>query len=67
VDAHDQLDLFGTYTIGNRWRLRYGIDNVADAEPEWTTRTTTNNAIGSTNSYYDQIGRRFFIGMTMTL
>ena len=67
VDAHDQLDLFGTYTIGDRWRLRYGIDNVADAEPEWTTRTTTNNAIGSTNSYYDQIGRRIFIGMTMTL
>jgi iron complex outermembrane receptor protein len=67
VDAHDQFDLFGSYSFGDRWSVRYGIDNVTDEEPEWTTRTTTNNSIGTTNSYYDQIGRRVFIGMTMTL
>ena len=67
VDSHDQFDLFGTYSFGDRWSVRYGIDNVTDEEPEWTTRTTTNNSIGTTNSYYDQIGRRVFIGMTMTL
>jgi outer membrane receptor protein involved in Fe transport len=67
VDSHDQIDFFGTYRFGDRWSMRYGIDNVTDEEPEWTTRTTTNNAVGTTNSYYDQIGRRVFVGVTMAL
>jgi iron complex outermembrane recepter protein len=67
VDSHDQLDLYGSWQFGQRWSLRGGIDNLTNADPEWVTRTTTNNAIGSTNSYYDQIGRRIFFGATMSL
>lgn len=57
VDSHDQLDLFGTWRFSDRWALRYGIDNLADAEPEWVGRTTTNNAMGSTNNLYGRFGR----------
>ncbi|HET7133139.1 MAG TPA: hypothetical protein VFJ95_12865, partial [Gammaproteobacteria bacterium] len=67
VDSHDQLDLFGTWRFNERWSLRYGVDNLTNADPEWVGRSTTNNAIGSTNNLYDQIGRRLFFGLTMTL
>jgi iron complex outermembrane recepter protein len=67
VNAHDQFDLFGTWRFSDRWALRYGVDNLTDAEPEWVGRTTTNNAVGTTNNLYDQIGRRVFFGVTMTL
>jgi outer membrane receptor protein involved in Fe transport len=67
VDSHDQLDLFGTWRFNERWSLRYGVDNLTNADPEWVGRTTTNNAIGSTNNLYDQIGRRVFFGLQMTL
>ena len=67
VDSHDQLDLFGSWQFGQRWALRGGIQNLTDAEPEWVGRTTTNNAIGSTNSYYDQVGRQIFFGVKMSL
>ena len=67
VDSHDQVDVFGSWQFGQRWALRGGIDNLTNADPEWVGRTTTNNAIGSTNAMYDQIGRRVFFGVTMTL
>lgn len=67
VHAHDQFDLFGSWQFGQRWSLRGGIDNLLNADPEWVGATTTNNAIGTTNSNYDQIGRRIFFGVTMTL
>ena len=67
VDSHDQIDVFGTWTFGQRWSLRAGINNLTNEDPEWTGRTTTNNAIGTTNAIYDQIGRSVFVGVTMTL
>jgi iron complex outermembrane receptor protein len=67
VDSHDQIDVFGAWTFGQRWSLRAGINNLTNADPEWTGRTTTNNAIGATNAIYDQIGRSVFVGVTMTL
>jgi outer membrane receptor protein involved in Fe transport len=67
VDSHQQLDLFGNWRFGDRWQLRYGINNVTDEDPEWVGSSTTNHAIGTTNNMYDQIGRQFFVGATMTL
>jgi outer membrane receptor protein involved in Fe transport len=67
VDSHEQLDLFGSWSFKQRWQLRGGIDNFLNADPEWVTRTATNNAIGSTNANYDPFGRRVFIGLQITL
>ena len=67
VHAHDQFDVFGSWQFGRKWSLRGGIDNLLNADPEWVGATTTNNAIGSTSTNYDQIGRRIFFGVTMTL
>ena len=67
VHDHDQFDLFGSWQLGQKWSLRGGIDNLLNADPEWVGSTTTNNAIGSTSSNYDNIGRRVFFGVTMTL
>ncbi len=67
VHAHDQFDVFGSWQFGQKWAFRGGIDNLFNADPEWVGASTTNNAIGATNSNYDQIGRRIFFGITMTL
>ena len=67
VDSHQQLDLFGSWNFKQRWQLRGGIDNLLNEDPEWVGRTATNNAIGTTNSNYDTIGRRFSIGLEVRL
>jgi outer membrane receptor protein involved in Fe transport len=67
VHSHDQFDLFGSWQFGQKWALRGGIQNLLNADPEWVGATTTNNAIGTTSSNYDQIGRQIFFGVTMTL
>jgi outer membrane receptor protein involved in Fe transport len=43
VDAHDQFDLYGSWSFGDRYQLRGGIDNLFNAEPEWVGRTTMRN------------------------
>jgi outer membrane receptor protein involved in Fe transport len=67
VDSHQQLDLFGSWNFKQRWQLRGGIDNLLNEDPEWVGRSTTNNAIGTTNSNYDTIGRRVSIGLEVRL
>jgi outer membrane receptor protein involved in Fe transport len=67
VDAHDQFDVFGMWRPTDRLTLRGGIDNLTNEDPEWVNATATNNNIGTTNSDYDQIGRRYFIGLTVEL
>jgi outer membrane receptor protein involved in Fe transport len=65
VQSHDQFDLFADWTLSERYTLRAGIDNLADAEPEVVGATSTNNALGSTSVNYDPFGRRYFVGLTM--
>jgi outer membrane receptor protein involved in Fe transport len=67
VESHDQFDLYGSWSFGERYQLRGGIQNLLNAEPEWVGRTTTNNAIGSTSAIYDQVGRQVFVGLTVDL
>lgn len=67
VHSHDQFDLFGSWSFGDRYQLRGGIDNLLNADPEWVGATTTNNAIGTTSSNYDQIGRRVYFGLQISL
>ena len=66
VKSHDQLDLFGSWNYNERYTFRAGIDNLMNADPEVVGATTTNNALGSTSSAYDQIGRRFFFSLKAT-
>lgn len=67
VDSHDQFDLFGNWTFNERYSIRAGIDNLLDEDPEVVGATPFNNNLGSTNSSYDQFGRRFYFGLTVSL
>jgi iron complex outermembrane receptor protein len=67
IDAHDQIDLFGSWRFTERITMRGGIDNVTNEDPEVVGRTTINNNKGTTNSNYDQFGRRLFFGLSIAL
>jgi outer membrane receptor protein involved in Fe transport len=67
IDAHDQLDVFGSWRFTDRITMRGGIDNVTNEDPEIVGATTVNNNLGTTNSNYDQFGRRVFFGLTIAL
>jgi outer membrane receptor protein involved in Fe transport len=67
VKAHDQIDLFGRWSISERYQLRAGIDNVTNADPEVVGASATNNALGSTSTDYDGFGRRFFLGLQISM
>jgi iron complex outermembrane recepter protein len=67
IDAHDQLDIFGSWRFTDRIMMRGGIDNLTNEDPEIVGRTTVNNNLGSTNSNYDQFGRRVFLGLSIAL
>lgn len=46
--------------------LRFGVDNLFDREPERTFPEATNTARGQTNtSFYDILGRRYYLGLAM--
>ena len=67
VDSYNRLDFFGSWTFKQHWQLRGGIDNALNVDPVWVGATTINNAIGTTNANYDQIGRRVYLGVQVTL
>ena len=67
VNSHNQFDLFADWAFQDRYMLRAGIDNLFDAQPEVVGATSTNNALGSTSINYDPFGRRFFLGLTISL
>jgi len=74
INAHDQVDLFGRWEVNSRVDLRFGIDNLFNADPEVVGATSTegdpttsNNALGSAFSSHDTFGRRFFLGARFSL
>src|SRR5690606_32175106 len=66
TESHDRFDLFGNWSFGDRYRLRFGIDNLLDEDPAVVGRTRTNNALNSTNTNYDPFGRRYFVGLSVS-
>lgn len=69
VRSHSQADLFARWAFG-RYELRGGVDNLFNADPEVVGASFTpnnpsanNNALGSSFSYHDTFGRRFFVGL----
>ncbi|HUF72300.1 MAG TPA: TonB-dependent receptor [Gammaproteobacteria bacterium] len=67
VNAHDETDLFSSWSFNDRYRLRFGIDNLFNEDPAVVGATTANNALGSTSSNYDQFGRRYYVGLSISL
>jgi outer membrane receptor protein involved in Fe transport len=67
--SYDIFDASGRYTFAERWELRFGIDNLFDkAPPVVNTRTLAEGftQTGITNpSFYDVLGRRYYLGMKM--
>jgi iron complex outermembrane recepter protein len=67
--SYDIFDLSARYTFGDRWDVRFGVDNLLDEEPavvnlrtvaEGYTQTGVTNA-----AFYDVLGRRYYVGMTV--
>lgn len=67
TDAYDLFDFAGRYAIGNRYDLRFGIDNLFDREPEIVFADATSSGTGQTNSnQYDILGRRYYVGLKVS-
>jgi outer membrane receptor protein involved in Fe transport len=67
--SYNVFDVSGRYTFADRWELRFGVDNLLDEEPpivnlrtvaEGYTQTGVTNA-----AFYDVLGRRYYVGMTV--
>lgn len=74
LDSHDQFDLFGRWSINETFELRAGIDNLFDADPEVFGATivpgnpaASNNALGTSSGGHDTFGRRFWVGLKVSL
>ena len=69
--ANHQFDLSTTYTIKQNYVLRFGIQNLFNAQPPVTLATNANapftpanDGAGSTSEgIYDALGRRFYFGI----
>ena len=68
-NAYDTLSLDGGFSFGENYAVRFGIDNLTDEKPELTQ---SNPAGGDTNSditipgLYDVLGRRYYVGMSIS-
>jgi outer membrane receptor protein involved in Fe transport len=67
TSAYDLFDFYGNWSITDRTRLRFGIDNLLNTEPEIVGADPPNtNASGFTYpGYYDTLGQRFYLGLTL--
>ena len=65
VDAYDTFDFFGAWEATERVRVRFGIDNLLDEDPEIVDETPgQNNNKGNTlANFYDVLGRRVYVGV----
>ena len=67
--AYDVFNLNGGWVIGDRYDLRFGVDNLFDTDPELTQ---SNPAGGDTDTdvtipaLYDVLGRRYYVGMKIS-
>lgn len=68
VKSYDVFDLFGGWQISETLAMRFGVDNVFDADPRIVGADPPNtNASGQTfPGYYDTLGRRYFAGLKVS-
>ena len=69
VGAYGILDAFGSYEINKQISLRGGIDNLTDRDPPRVgVNPGQTAAAGITNpQYYDVLGRRYYMSVTLSL
>jgi iron complex outermembrane recepter protein len=72
--AYDLFNLSGTFAINDAATLRWGVDNLFDKGPPLSeynpTSTGLQNSIGGNpinGTFFDPIGRRFYIGASFKL
>ena len=65
--SHDEFNLAGSWTIGQRYTIRAGVDNLFDKDPPivGANPPNTNNATNTLPGYYDLLGRRYYVGMKL--
>ena len=68
TSSYDRFDLFGRWSPRETIELRFGIDNLADADPEIVgANPGQTNAMGLTNTgFYDILGRRYYLGVNFS-
>src|SRR5690606_1226083 len=68
TSSYDLFDLSGGFAFNqDRLTLRYGLANLLDAEPRMTNASPTNPIGSATNTgFYDVLGRRAYLGLSMT-
>jgi outer membrane receptor protein involved in Fe transport len=67
VDSYQSFNLFANYSINDKIRLRMGIDNLTDEQPNIVgARPGDNNAEVTRPDFYDILGRRAFVGVNMS-
>jgi outer membrane receptor protein involved in Fe transport len=67
-DAHDWIDLAGTWQMTDSVQLRLGVNNVFDEDPPMSS--DVGNGPGNGNvfpGYYDALGRYIFMGLSLEL
>lgn len=79
ISSYDLFDLYGRWTLSDRWELRGGIDNLLDKDPGISGATrvlntdgsvntaASNNARGSSVIGQDTFGRRFYVALKVSL
>jgi outer membrane receptor protein involved in Fe transport len=65
TNAYDIFDLTGGVEFGERWTMRYGIDNLFDKAPEITDATPWSAGSATNGNFYDVLGRAMYVGMSM--
>jgi outer membrane receptor protein involved in Fe transport len=66
--SYDVFGLTGSYAIG-RYTLRAGIDNLLDEDPQSINAIPGGDSNSDTTnaSFYDVLGRRYFVGLKVSL
>jgi outer membrane receptor protein involved in Fe transport len=70
VAAQSYFDLAGTFTVGDHYNLRLGVNNIFDKDPPLFTSSLGSCAVavcngGTYGGTYDTLGRFFFAGATL--
>jgi iron complex outermembrane receptor protein len=66
--SYNMVDAFGSFAVSDTLRLRAGIDNLFDFDPEVVGRNPgVTEARGSTSAaYYDPLGRRYYVAVELS-
>jgi outer membrane receptor protein involved in Fe transport len=70
VSAQSYFDLAGTFTVGDHYNLRLGVNNIFDKNPPLFTSSLGSCAVATCNGntyggVYDTLGRYIFAGATL--